>query len=124
MSYTKKGYEGVDLPTNPNMPAWVLTPKEEQVIFERWRKKTFARCDNLIKAYVECSNSYENPLDAMKKCEDANKRSLDCVASYQKMEYLDEERDILIREKKIKQKYLREKLREAQAATEATAAAK
>lgn len=121
MSYTKKGYEGVELPTNPNMPAWVLTPKEEQVIFERWRKKAFAKCDDLIKAYVQCSNSYENPIDAMKNCEAANKRSLDCVASYQKMEYLDEERDILIREKKIKQRFLREKLREAEEAQAAMA---
>lgn len=113
MSYTKKGYEGVELPTNPNMPAWVLTPKEEQVIFERWRKKAFAKCDDMIKAYVECSNSFENPLDAMKKCEGANQRSLDCVKSYQKMEYLDEERDIMIAEKKIKQNYYRHKLQEA-----------
>lgn len=118
MSYNKKEYEGVNLPTNPNMPAWVLTPKEEQVIFERWRKKTFLRCDDLIKAYVKCSNSFDNPLDAMKKCEEVNKRSLDCVASYQKMEYLDEERDILIAEKKIKQKLYRQKLREAQEAAQ------
>lgn len=112
MSYTKKGFEGVELPTNPNMPAWVLTPKEEQLVFERWRTKTFARCDDMIKAYIACSNSYENPLDAMKECEGANRRSLDCVASYQKMQYLDDERDILISEKRIKQKLYREKLKE------------
>lgn len=110
---SKKPYDGVDLPTNPNMPAWIITPKEEQVIFERWRKKAFARCDDLIKAYVECSNSFENPMDAMKNCEAANKRSLDCVASYQKMEYLDQERDILIAEKKQKQKIYRQRLQEA-----------
>ncbi|GBL48712.1 hypothetical protein CJJ07_001209 [Candidozyma auris] len=115
---SKKPYDGVDLPTNPNLPAWILTPKEEQVIFERWRKKAFAKCDDLIKAYVECSNSYENPMDAMKKCEAANKRSLDCVQSYQKMEYLDQERDILIAEKKLKQKLYRQQL---QAAREAEA---
>ncbi|QFZ27212.1 putative tRNA-splicing endonuclease subunit [Clavispora lusitaniae] len=117
MSYRKE-YDGVDLPTNPNMPVWVLTPKEEQVIFERWRAKTFARCDSLIKAYVECSNSYENPIDAMKKCEEANQRSLGCVAKYQTMEYLDQERDIMIAEKKVKQKAYREKLKQAQAAKE------
>lgn len=110
---SKKPYDGVDLPTNPNMPAWIIAPKEEQVIFERWRKKAFARCDDLIKAYVECSNSFENPMDAMKNCEAANKRSLDCVASYQKMEYLDQERDILIAEKKQKQKLYRQRLQEA-----------
>lgn len=114
MSYTKKGFEGVDLPTNPNMPVWVLTPKEEQLIFERWRKKTFLRCDDLIKAYIACSNSFENPVEGMKQCDLANKRSLDCVASYQKLEYLDEERDILIAEKRVKQKLYREKLAEAQ----------
>lgn len=114
MSYTKKEYDGVDLPSNPNMPAWILTPKEEMVIFERWRKKAFARCDDLIKAYVECSNSYENPVEAMKKCDAANKRSLACVASYQKMEYLDEERDIMVAEKRAKQKVYRQRMKEAQ----------
>lgn len=115
---SKKPYDGVDLPTNPNLPAWILTPKEEQVIFERWRKKAFARCDDLIKAYVECSNSFQNPMDAMDACREANKRSLDCVQNYQTMKYLDEERDILIAEKKQKQKIYRQRLQEALALKE------
>lgn len=110
MSYTKKGYSGAELPTNPNMPVWVLTPKEEQVCFERWRKKTFARCDDLIKAYIACSNSYDKPLDAVTKCEEANRASTGCVAKYQKLEYLDEERDLMIADKKLKQKIYRERL--------------
>lgn len=115
MSYPKKkSYEEVELNVNPNLPPWLITPKEEQIIFERWRKKTFARCDDLIKAYVECSNKYSNPLEAMKQCEDANKLSLGCVAKYQKMEYLDIERDIYIKEKADKQKVYRQNLKEAQ----------
>lgn len=110
----KKPYEGVDLPTNPNMPVWVLLPKEEQVCFERWRKKTFARCDDLIKAYIACSNSYDNPIDAMRHCELANQRSIACVQSYQTMEYLDEEKDIMIAEKRVRLKAFRERQREAQ----------
>lgn len=118
MSYynkDKKTFNDIELPTNPNMPAWVITPKEEKAIFERWRKKAFARCDDLIKAYIECSNSYKNPLELMKKCEQANKASLDCVAQYQKQEYLDIERDILIKEKAEKKKIYKRYLEEQQA---------
>lgn len=115
MSYTKT-YDGVDLPTNPNMPAWVLTPKEEKVVFERWRKKAFARCDDLIKAYIACSNSYNKPMDAVRECEAANRASTECVAKYQKLEYLDEERAILIADKKLKQRIYRDRLAAAQAA--------
>lgn len=112
---SKQPYDNRELPTNPNLPVWVLTPKEEQVIFERWRKKTFARCDDLIKAYVACSNSYESPMEAMKKCEGINRAQLDCVTKYQTMEYLDEERDILIADKKLKQRIYRERLAAARA---------
>lgn len=115
MSYPKKkSFEEVELNVNPNLPPWLITPKEEQIIFERWRKKAFARCDDLIKAYVECSNKYSNPLEAMKQCEVANKTSLGCVAKYQKMEYLDIERDIYIKEKADKQKVYRQRLKEFQ----------
>lgn len=106
----KAEFDGTELPTNMNMPVWILTPKEEAVIFERWRKKAFARCDDLIKKYIACTNSVENPMEAMKRCEGINKEQLECVAKYQKMEYLDQERDILIAEKKVKQKAYREKL--------------
>ncbi|KAK6205352.1 uncharacterized protein RJT21DRAFT_111878 [Scheffersomyces amazonensis] len=109
MSYgkEKKTYNDVELPTNPNLPPWVITPKEEKAIFERWRKKAFAKCDHLIKAYIECSNSSLNPIESMKRCDDINKRSLECVAQFQKQKYLDIERDILIEEKKEKRlKYL------------------
>lgn len=108
----KTEYDGVDLPTNPNLPVWILSPKEELVVFERWRKKAFARCDDLIKKYVACSNSYENPMEAMKKCDGINKEQLDCVKKYQKIEYLDEERDLLIKEKRIKQIAYQEKLKQ------------
>lgn len=111
----KKTFEEVELPTNPNLPPWVITPKEEKLIFERWRKKTFERCDTLIRAYINCSNSY-TPLEAMKNCKDINKESQECVAKYQKIEYLDQERDILIEEKKEKRRKYFEylKLLEAQ----------
>lgn len=103
----------VELPTDPSLPAWIISPKEERAIFERWRKKTFERCDALIKAYVECSNKYLNPLEAMKMCEQANKDSLGCVAKYQKQEYLDIERDLLIEEKLQKKRELyKEKLKQ------------
>lgn len=73
----------MELPTNPNLPAWIITPKEEKAIFERWRKKAFAQCDELIRRYIECSNLYANPLEAIEKCKPANQASLDCVAQYQ-----------------------------------------
>lgn len=111
---SKKPYEGAELPTNPRLPTWILTPKEERVIFERWRKKAFARCDDLIKAYIDCSNAYPNPVEGMKECEAANQKLLDCVKHYQTMKYLDEERDILIADKKLKQKIWHERLKEAQ----------
>lgn len=97
----KKTFEDVELPSNPNFPPWMLTPKEEKVIFERWRKKAFVRCDDLIKAYIECSNSY-GAIEAMGKCKNVNKISRNCVSKYQKIEYLDVERDILIKEKLAK----------------------
>ncbi|ODV69345.1 hypothetical protein HYPBUDRAFT_3330 [Hyphopichia burtonii NRRL Y-1933] len=110
----KKSFEEVELNTNPNLPPWLITPKEEKIIFERWRKKAFAKCDDLIKAYVECSNSYSNPVEGMKKCDSINKESLGCVAKYQKMEYLDIERDIYIKEKAEKQKLYKELLNRKQ----------
>ena len=107
-------YDGAELPTHPSLPGWVLTPKEEQVIFERWRKKAFQRCDDLIRAYIDCSNSYKNPLEGIKKCKEANERSLGCVAKYQTMKYLDEEREIMIADKKLKRKIYLERLAAAQ----------
>lgn len=112
---SKRPYDGAELPTHPTLPVWVLTPKEEQVIFERWRKKTFEKCDALIRAYIECSNSYENPLDGMKMCADANAKSVGCVAEYQKLKYLDEERDLMIADKKLKRKIYLERLQQRQA---------
>lgn len=106
----KKSFEEVELNTNPNLPPWLITPKEEQIIFDRWRKKAFLKCDDLIKAYVECSNKYSNPIEGMKQCESINKESLGCVANYQKTEYLDRERDIMIKEKAERQKQYRLKL--------------
>ena len=116
MSYPKKkkGFNDVELPTNPNLPAWIITPKEEKAIFERWRKKTFAKCDDLIRKYIECSNLYVNPLEAIEKCKPANQASLDCVAQYQKTEYLDEERDLFIKEKIEKKKLYKQWLKELQ----------
>lgn len=106
MSYNKdkKTFNDVELPTNPNLPSWIITPKEEKAIFERWRKKAFSKCDDLIKNYIECSNSYRNPLEAMKMCKAANEASMGCVAKYQKIEYLDIEKDEFIKEKMEKKK--------------------
>lgn len=109
----KKTFEDVELPSNPNLPAWMLTPKEEKLIFERWRKKAFLRCDELIKKYIECTNSY-SALEAMTKCQTANNIAQGCVAKYQKVEYLDIERDILIKEKAEKRKLYRESLKATQ----------
>lgn len=109
----KKTFDEVDLPTNPNLPPWVLTPKEEKKIFERWRKKAFSRCDDMIKAYIDCSNKYP-AMEAMKKCEEINKAQLDCVAKYQKIEYLDIERDLLIKEKTEFRKLYKQKVLEKQ----------
>ena len=111
MSYPskdKKTFADVELPSNPNLPAWVITPKEERLIFDRWRKKAFSKCDDLIKAYIECSNSFKNPLESLKQCENVNKAAQECVATYQKQEYLDIEREILIDEKLQKRKLLNE----------------
>lgn len=111
MSYPakdKKTFADVELPTNPNLPAWVITPKEERLIFDRWRKKAFSQCDSLIKAYIECSNSFKNPLESMKRCESINKVAQGCVAQYQKQEYLDIERELLIDEKLQKRKLQKE----------------
>lgn len=111
---SKKPYDGAELPTHPTLPVWVLTPKEEQVCFERWRKKAFQRCDDLIRAYIDCSNSYDNPLEGMKKCKEANERSMGCVAGYQTMKFLDEERDLMIADKKLKRKIYLERVVAAQ----------
>ncbi|KAG7665501.1 uncharacterized protein J8A68_000903 [[Candida] subhashii] len=125
MSYypKKKEFEDVELPTDPNMPPWIISPKEEKVIFARWRRKAFAKCDDLIKAYVECSNSYKNPIEGMEKCKAINEKSLACVAKYQKQKYLDIERDLLVEEKKQKRDlynyYKEKKLKELQLEREA-----
>ena len=99
----KKSFEDIELPTNPKVPSWILTPKEEKLIFERWRKKAFQKCDDLMKAYIDCSNSY-GPFEAIKQCKQATKLLNECVGEYQKIEYLDIERDILIQEKQEKRK--------------------
>lgn len=99
-------YEGVALPTDPNLPPWLLTPKEEKLIFQRWRKKAFTLCDGVIKEYIACTNSYGNPLQAMTKCQDLNKKQMECVKEYQKLKYLDIERDILVKEKEEKRQTL------------------
>lgn len=111
MSYgqKKKTYEEVELPTDPNIPVWVITPKEEKVIFERWRRKAFAKCDDLIQAYIACSNSYSNPLEATKMCKGINEQSTGCVKLFQLQKFLDIEREILIREKLEKRKELKAK---------------
>lgn len=108
----KKTFDDVELPSNPNLPSWMLTPKEEKVIFERWRKKAFSRCDELIKKYIECTNSY-SALEAMTKCQAVNNEAQGCVANYQKIEYLDIERDILIKEKAERRKLYKESLKSA-----------
>lgn len=114
----KKSYSDVELPTNPNLPSWIITPKEEKAVFERWRKRAFARCDELINKYIECSNSYSNPVDAVKKCQKINEESLVCVAQYQTKEYLDIEKDLFIKEKLEKKKlyklYLEKQMQEKQ----------
>lgn len=50
----------------------------------------------------------------MEKCKQANQASLDCVAQYQKQEYLDQERDLFIKEKIEKKKLYKQKLKELQ----------
>lgn len=104
----KKGMNEVELPTDPNIPAWIITPKEERAVFERWKAKTFAICDDYIRIYVECSNSYKNPVEAMRKCEKANQNSIGCVRKYQTLEYLDKEKDLYIKEKLEKRKQAKE----------------
>lgn len=99
-------YEKVELPTDPNLPIWIISPKEEKIVFQRWRKKAFKRCDDVIKQYIACTNSYKNPLESMIQCQDLNKIQMDCVKQYQQLKYLDEERDILIQEKMEKRKQL------------------
>ncbi|CAK9435459.1 uncharacterized protein LODBEIA_P01860 [Lodderomyces beijingensis] len=115
MSYSKpdkKGFSDVELPSNPNLPSWLITPKEEKAIFERWRKKAFANCDELIKRYIECSNSYKNPVEAVQKCKQTNSDSLKCVEQYQTREYLEAERDLYIKEKQQKKKLYKLKLQQ------------
>ncbi|EDK42754.1 conserved hypothetical protein [Lodderomyces elongisporus NRRL YB-4239] len=115
MSYSKpdkKGFSDVELPSNPNLPSWLITPKEEKAIFERWRKKAFKQCDEYIRRYVECSNLYRNPVEAMQKCKKVNEASLDCVKQYQKKEYLEIERDLFIKEKQEKKKLYKMRLQE------------
>ncbi|CAI5756702.1 unnamed protein product [Candida verbasci] len=118
MSYSKKdkkSYSDIELPTNPNLPSWLITPKEEKAIFERWRKKAFAKCDDLIKLYIECSNNYKNPIEAMSKCSKINEDSLACVAQYQKRELLDLEREEFIKEKIEKKKLYKQYLADLKA---------
>ncbi|RLV95660.1 hypothetical protein JA1_000727 [Spathaspora sp. JA1] len=118
----ERSYEGYELQSDPNIPPWIITPKEEKLIFDRWRKKAFAKCDDLIKAYVKCSNSYKSPVDSMKNCKHINEESLACVAKYQTQEYLDIERDILVEQKKerriLHEMYAEKKRREAEAKSE------
>lgn len=96
---SKKSYDDVQLPTNPNIPAWIITPKEEKVIFERWRRNAHIHCDELIRSYIECSNSYRNPLDGMKHCKQVNKDREDCLKLWKKIQTLDEMKDKYIDEK-------------------------
>ncbi|RCK66728.1 hypothetical protein Cantr_03396 [Candida viswanathii] len=106
MSYNKdkKSYSDIELPTNPNLPSWIITPKEEKAIYERWRKKAFAHCDELIKKYIACTNSYGNPLEAMKHCKGAHEASMGCVEQFAGKEFMDKERDEFIQEKIEKKK--------------------
>lgn len=97
-------YEGIELHTDPNLPPWLLSPKEEKLVFQRWRTKAFQQCDAIIKKYIECSNSYSNPIEAMVKCKGVNEEQMNCVKEFQKLKYLDIERDILVKEKIEKRK--------------------
>lgn len=105
---SKKTLEDVDLHTNPNLPAWMLTPKEEKLVYERWRKNTHAKCDHLIRLYIECSNHYSNVIEGFNKCKDINARTQGCIRQYQEMKYLDQERDKYIQEKLDEKKRIQE----------------
>lgn len=96
---SEKVLDDIESATNPNLPYWFLTPKEEKVVFERWRKKAFDNCDKLIRNYIDCTNSYANPITSMRKCKEANRNSLGCVKQYQKKQFLDIEKDLYIKEK-------------------------
>lgn len=91
--------EDVELPTNPRVPAWIITPKEEKLLWERWRTNANQHCDAFVRAYIECSNSYRNPLDGIKYCKEANAQREACLRQFQKMKTLDEYKDAYIQEK-------------------------
>ncbi|CAH2351050.1 COX assembly mitochondrial protein [[Candida] railenensis] len=96
---SKKTLEDVHLPTNPNIPAWLITPKEEKLIYERWRKKAHVHCDDLIRQYIECSNRFKNPIDGMRECKGINSDRESCLKQFQKDNVLDNERNSYIEEK-------------------------
>lgn len=103
-------FDLIELPTNPNLPPWLITPKEEKAIFERWKKKTFKTCDDVIAPYVKCSNTYKNPMEAMKACAEVHQKMLACISKYQKQKYLDVEREIWIEEKLEKRRLHKQQL--------------
>lgn len=103
----KKTLDEVEIPTNPNLPPWLISPKEEKAIFERWKKKAYAQCDAAAAAYVECSNSTSNPIKAMKICADVHRDFVDCVAKFQNQKCLDIERELWIEEKMEKRRQMR-----------------
>ena len=84
-------YEEVHIPVNPNLPPWILSPKEERLVTDRWQKVSQEKCDGLIKKYIECTNVSKNPLVGIKNCKGINAEVQACLQQYKTIKYYDEQ---------------------------------
>ncbi|ODQ77896.1 hypothetical protein BABINDRAFT_95065 [Babjeviella inositovora NRRL Y-12698] len=82
---------------NKSLPIWVLTPKEEKVVRENWKKNSWKKCDELARIFNLCAKA--NTFNVTTACTVPKEMLYECVYKYNTPEYMDIERDLFIREK-------------------------
>ncbi|SCV00480.1 LAMI_0G05336g1_1 [Lachancea mirantina] len=79
------------------LPIWVLSPREEKEARQNLKKTAFSKCDEYVKAMVECSKKHG--LKVFPTCEPERDKMAECILFYQDDKYLDEERDKIVQRK-------------------------
>lgn len=80
------------------LPIWVLTPNEELQARKNLKKYTFQQCSEVIEAMMQCSR--DNGVKVFPTCNKQRDAMSKCVLFYQNdQKYLDEQKDLLIKEK-------------------------
>ncbi|CUS20686.1 LAQU0S01e12310g1_1 [Lachancea quebecensis] len=84
-------------PQARRLPVWVLGPREEKEARQNLKKFAYGKCDEYVKAMVECSKLHG--LKVFPACEPQRDKMAECILSYQGDNYLDQERDKLVQRK-------------------------